>query len=267
VTQDILTLGMQADEVRRRLFGSRVTYQRVQVIASAMQPLPEIAAAATEVRLLGLPPTLDDAVAAVRALRSIAGGRRVSAFSLAALITRTTEGWGGLDETLAQLRDAGADDVAEIALDEVDDLAGAMRQVRGAGLLGERLTLTRPAGPRLEELLARAATAGSVRRVSPLPRVVAHDRPTTGYEDVRTIALARLALAGGADGSAPSIEVDWSLYGPKLAQVALLFGADHLDAVSPFSDPSLGRRRETVEDVERNIRAAGFEPHEYRPAA
>jgi 2-iminoacetate synthase ThiH len=60
------------------------------------------------------------------------------------------------------------------------------------------------------------------------------------------------------------IEVDWSLYGPKLAQVALSFGADHLDAVPATSDPALGRRRETVEDVERNIRAAGFEPREVK---
>jgi 2-iminoacetate synthase ThiH len=70
--------------------------------------------------------------------------------------------------------------------------------------------------------------------------------------------LARLALG------ATSIEVDWSLYGPKLAQVALTFGADHLDAVSADNDPSMGPRRGTIEDVERNIRAAGFEPREER---
>ncbi len=63
-----------------------------------------------------------------------------------------------------------------------------------------------------------------------------------------------------------AIEVDWLLYGPKLAQVALTFGADFLDAVPATSDESMGRRRQTVEDVERNIRAAGFEPEEYRPA-
>ena len=76
--------------------------------------------------------------------------------------------------------------------------------------------------------------------------------------------MARLALKDvGRRGV--SIEVDWSLYGPKLAQVALTFGADHLDAVPATSDAQLGPRRATVEDVERNIRAAGFEPHEYRP--
>ena len=79
------------------------------------------------------------------------------------------------------------------------------------------------------------------------------------------IALSRLAFAEVKRYGSVSIEVDWSLYGPKLAQVALTFGADHLDAVAATSDPALGPRRATVADVERNIRAAGFEPREYRP--
>jgi 2-iminoacetate synthase ThiH len=80
------------------------------------------------------------------------------------------------------------------------------------------------------------------------------------------VALARLVLAEVASPTPVYVEVDWSLYGPKLAQVALAFGADFLDAVPATTDDSLGRRRGTVEDVERNIRAAGFEPEEYRPA-
>jgi 2-iminoacetate synthase ThiH len=81
------------------------------------------------------------------------------------------------------------------------------------------------------------------------------------------VALSRLAFDDVKIYGPVSIEVDWSLYGPKLAQVALTFGADHVDAVTATSDVALGPRRATVEDVERNIRAAGFEPREYRPAA
>ena len=80
---------------------------------------------------------------------------------------------------------------------------------------------------------------------------------------MRMVALARLAVAAKSPGPV-KIEIDWSLYGPKLAQVALTFGADHLDAVAASTDPALGRRRGTIEDVERNIRAAGFEPEEIR---
>jgi 2-iminoacetate synthase ThiH len=54
------------------------------------------------------------------------------------------------------------------------------------------------------------------------------------------------------------IQVDWSQYGPKLAQVALTFGANDLDRVSRVDDQSLGRRRTSVEDVRRNVAAAGF---------
>ena len=73
---------------------------------------------------------------------------------------------------------------------------------------------------------------------------------------MKRVALARLSV------DVSSIQVDWALYGPKLAQVALTVGADDLDAVSAIDDLSEGRRRAPLEDVLRNIRAAGFEPLE-----
>ena len=52
------------------------------------------------------------------------------------------------------------------------------------------------------------------------------------------------------------------LYGPKLAQVALTFGADHLDAVPATSDAALGprrgdRRRRRAQHPRRGFRTAG----------
>ena len=81
--------------------------------------------------------------------------------------------------------------------------------------------------------------------------------PTTGYDDVKRVALARLFV-----DNVPSIQVDWSLYGPKLAQVALTVGADDVDAVSAVDDMTEGRRRAPLEEIRRNIRAAGSEPVE-----
>src|SRR4029079_19715582 len=81
--------------------------------------------------------------------------------------------------------------------------------------------------------------------------------PTTGYEDVKRIALARLVV-----DNVPSIQVDWSLYGPKLAQVALTVGADDVDGVSPEDDMGEGRRRAPLEEIPRNIVAAGQGPGE-----
>jgi 2-iminoacetate synthase ThiH len=58
------------------------------------------------------------------------------------------------------------------------------------------------------------------------------------------------------------IQVDWALYGPKLAQVALTFGADDIDSVEVGVDDAKGRRRSPIEEIRRGIRAAGFEPVE-----
>jgi len=74
---------------------------------------------------------------------------------------------------------------------------------------------------------------------------------------VRRIALARLFIT-----NIPSIQVDWSLYGPKLAQVALTVGADDLDSVSPIDEVPEGRRRAPLEEIRRNIAAAALEPVE-----
>ena len=71
------------------------------------------------------------------------------------------------------------------------------------------------------------------------------------------MALTRLLLP-----SVPSVQVDWTLYGPKLAQVALTMGADDLDAVTAEDDAPDGRRRAPLEEVLRNIRAAGLTPCE-----
>ena len=96
-----------------------------------------------------------------------------------------------------------------------------------------------------------------IRAFAPLPRAVNPAVPTTGYDDVKRIALARLTL-----DSIPSIQVDWSLYGAKLSQVALTVGADDLDGVGAEEDLSQGRRRTPREEVRRNIAAAGLVPVE-----
>ena len=96
-----------------------------------------------------------------------------------------------------------------------------------------------------------------IRAFAPLPRNVNPAVPTTGYDDVKRVALARIVV-----DNVPSIQVDWALYGAKLAQVALTVGANDIDAVSAVDDLSEGRRRAPLEDVQRNIRAAGQEPVE-----
>jgi aminodeoxyfutalosine synthase len=74
---------------------------------------------------------------------------------------------------------------------------------------------------------------------------------------VKTVALARLAAPAVA-----CVQVDWPRYGPKLAQVALSFGADDVDGISASDDAAEGRRRAPLEEIRRNIEAAGFAPVE-----
>ena len=56
--------------------------------------------------------------------------------------------------------------------------------------------------------------------------------------------------------------MDWALYGPKLAQVALTIGADDVDGVAAVDPGTLGARRSPLEEIRGNIRAAGLEPVE-----
>jgi hypothetical protein len=269
---DILSLGMAADEARQQgQTRAPVTYLRVHAMTAeqiaARLPVPD---AAAEVRIHDLPSSLDDAVAQVRAVRARAGDRRVAAYSMADLETRAAEGWGELDAILKPLVAAGMSDVAELPVDQLQDVIVSIRALTAAGAAPRRITVSRPLGDRKIEILESVRRCrignGTPASFSPLPRHAPLDKPTTGYEDLRMVALARLALDEERASGPWSIEVDWSLYGPKLAQVALTFGADHLDAVPAESDPALGPRRATVEDIERNIRAAGFEPREVRPA-
>ena len=95
-----------------------------------------------------------------------------------------------------------------------------------------------------------------IESINPLPLSLSAFKPTTGYDDVSR-AIACLAAP-----QVPHIQVDWLRYGPKLAQVALTFGADDVDGVSALDAAPEGRRRAPLEEIRRNIEAAGFEPVE-----
>jgi aminodeoxyfutalosine synthase len=94
---------------------------------------------------------------------------------------------------------------------------------------------------------------------------------TTGLEDLRHIATARLVL-----DNVPHIKAYWVMITPKLAQVALSFGADDLDGtvVEETIYHMAGARTEQMlprPELERVVREAGFVPVErdtlYNPIA
>ena len=256
---DILPLGMAADAVRRRLRGTRVTYLRVAGCAFDQSFADAIPPAAREIRITGAPSTLDVAVSAVRSAKAVAGDRTVSGFSWSDVDRVASAKGAGVSRTLAELRRAGLDTIAELPLDAVPDAVVGI--LADAGFRRLRLTIhDAPAGDRLQ-LMQRAFTLqeryGCIQTLNPLPAVLRAFRPTTGYADVKAVAVARLAAP-----NIPSVQVDWSRYGPKLAQVALTFGADDLDAVPSSDEAPEGWRRAPVAEVRRNIEAAGFTPVE-----
>jgi len=162
---------------------------------------------------------------------------------------------------LVRLRSAGLVAIAHIPLDRIDNLAEALDRLVAAGYRDVRLTIDKAPADIRTKLVLRAAELqkefACIQAISPLPSTLDAMRPTTGYDDVKTIAITRLAAP-----NIPTVQVDWRRYGPKLAQVALTFGADDVDNVTASDDAPDGRRRAPLEDVRRNIEAAGFEPAE-----
>lgn len=259
-TPDILPLGMLADTARRRRHGARTTFLRAAVYpldATLGDPVPT---QAKEIRITGSPKDLSHALGLLDRVKSVAAGRTISALSWTDVERLAGDGQKPTRDVLSALRAAGLDGFAELPLDRMD-IDVAIDSLAAAGFDRLRLTIDTIAADQRTALFVRAQRTqqrlGCIHAINPLPMTLATFRPTTGYEDVKTVAIARLAAP-----DVPTIQVDWLRYGPKLAQVALTFGADDIDGISPSDDASEGRRRAPLEEVRRNIEAAGYTPVE-----
>jgi aminodeoxyfutalosine synthase len=284
-TTDLVTVGMIASEARRVRVGDRVTYIRVAELAanlaaaapaaiagtaalasSAETPTAWPPASAREVRIIGTPASAAEVIAAARAAALAMGTRpdvSLTAFSLADLWTLAGSDASRLRELAASLREAGVSAVAEVPLDEfssADALAAAIAAVTSAGLLAPVASWHAAPEDAVASLMALHALqeqTHAFRAFAPLPRQQSISAPSTGYEDVKIVAVARAVL-----NNVDHIQVDWAAHGPKLAQVALLFGASDLDRVSPADDAPLGHRRAPIEEVQRNVKSAFLDPVE-----
>jgi len=271
----LIDVGVDGDAVRRELHGARTTFGRVfEVHVDAPPPSAPAGLSAGEIRLVGRPSSDDAALRAVAATAAIANRVPLMGFSLVDLAALA----GDVEKLRAlcsRLRSAGLEGIAEFPIDvELPmDTFDAIRAVRAGGLTVRRLTVALPPpGERAPgtaaldvegrlALVAHAAniqeTVGGFRAFAPLARAQSTAVPTTGYADIKQIALARVAVR-----DIETIQVDWALYGPKLAQVALTTGADDVDGVAAIDAGALGPRRSPLEEIKMNIRAAGLEPIE-----
>ena len=260
-SHDIISIGVRADEVRRARHGTTTTFVRVADVAADPGAPITVPPAAGEVRIVGVPASRIAAADRVRRVVEAARGVAVSGFSLSDLEHLAARESVTLRALLEDLRTAGLELIADAPVDCLQDPRRSIEEVNIAGLALARLTVDRASSadpvPQLKDVAELQRAVGVVRAFAPLPRRVNPTVPTTGYEDVKRVALARIIV-----DNVPTIQVDWSLYGPKLAQVALTVGADDVDAVSAEDAAPEGRRRAPLEEIRRNIRAAGQEPVE-----
>lgn len=260
-SHDIITIGMAADDVRRGLHGVKTTFVRVAIVSAEPGSPVSIPVAAGEVQIAGIAPSREAALARVSEVAGAAGKVPVSGYSLADLEALAACERITLRSLLEDLHAVGLELVAEAPFDALHDPRRSIEEVNIAGLALGRLTVNQlpPSDAVLwyKRVAALQHAVSVIRAFAPLPRRLNPQAPSTGYDDVRQVALARLCI-----DNVSSIQLDWSLYGPKLAQVALTMGADDLDRVSALDDLSAGRRRAPLEEVCRNIRAAGQEPVE-----
>jgi aminodeoxyfutalosine synthase len=260
-SHDIISIGMLADDLRRQRHGARTTFVRVATTsADAGAPVVRPPSAG-ELRIVGVPVSRAAAVERVSRVAAAADGAAVTGFSLADLEALSAREGVTLRALLEELRAAGLELVAEAPMDLLQDPRRSIEEVNIAGLSLARLTVEKAGSadpmPLLKAVAVLQRAVAVVRAFAPLARRVNPALPTTGFEDVKHVALARLVV-----DNVPSIQVDWSLYGPKLAQVALTVGADDVDGVSADDDLTEGRRRAPLEEIRRNIVAAGQEPVE-----
>ena len=263
-SDNLLGLGALAEDCCRRRNGERVTFVRVHEVRAdaAGGSALEIPEAAGEVRITGVPAEPDGWPRLVEQVATAAGAVPVTGFALDDIVAAAAGDPDAVAGRLAALRAAGLSLLAEARLDRLPgpqwlDAAAA------ADLPVARLTVAEAAGDAAEASLAAIHTAASwgaalaqVHAFAPLPRRLAA-QPTTGFRDLRQVALARLLVE-----NVDSIQVDWNLYGHKLAQVALLFGASDVDAVEAGAGGAPGARRAPAAEVRRNIEAAARTPVE-----
>ena len=254
---DLIAVGVAGDDVRRQMHGRRTTFVRVleMHVDAPLQSLPH-GAQPGELRIVGVPASLQTAIAAIRAAAEVAGDVPVTGFSAADLFPL-----GAFDETSRLLKAAGLGAIAHLPIDLAADPRSTVDVIRNAGLAINTITVQELEDERRLSLCEAArelqAAVGGFQAFAPLPRSISLTKPTTGYDDVKMVSLARVMVT-----NVPSIQVDWQLYGPKMAQVALTVGANDIDNVSAVDPGLLGTRRSPLEEINRNIRAAALEPVE-----
>jgi len=254
--------------------------------------------AVTEFHIVGgLHPTLPFGyyVDLLKALRQRFPQVHLKAFTMVEIEWLARRGKQSIPETIEILKDAGLGSCpgggAEIFAKRVRDIIctdkisgeewlDIARQVHQAGVRSNATMLyghVETDEERVDHLLRLRELqdeTGGFQVLIPLAfhpenTALAHLPRTTGFQDLKNIAVPRLLL-----DNFDHIKAYWIQIGPRLAQIALHFGADDLDGtiIEETITHAAGAATEagmTHQEIERLIRAAGRDPVErdtlYRP--
>jgi hypothetical protein len=233
---DVLHLGALADAARKRLRGERVVLVRVHALPWTGEPPPPPSESPDEVRLEGALPdgaTPADVRATLARAAAAAPGAALRAVRPAEVPALARAAGLPPRSLLSRLEDAGLRTLAHpSAADDPAATREGLLAARGAGMAVDAPLAYGPrtsAADLAAAILALRDLPGGAdgwRTVTPIPDGLPEESPltgTTGLQDLRVFACARLLLPGG-----PRLAVEAALHGPKLAAVALSFGADTL---------------------------------------
>ena len=272
--EDLLSLGMRADQLRRAMHPERiVTYTNTIHIVGAFEDDEAKTLAAVEQGVergatgavlewahtqAAFSP--DPVEALVRTLRL-----RYPTLWLEMRIARSTVTAVDLEASFERLQAAGLDSIASY------DTALSLH--RAAHAAGMRTVIDLPVFPQ-ETPSDREATLAAIGRLqtetggftalrvtAPVNSVEHLSEELTAVEYLTAVAMARLTLP-----NIPHIECSWRAQGLKLLQMTLRFGAD--DAGSSCLEQTIARPgpdSPTEEDLRHIIRDAGLSPVERRP--
>jgi aminodeoxyfutalosine synthase len=219
----------------------------------------------------------------------------LKAFTMVEIAFLAKRGKLSIEETLRQLKDSGLDSlpgggaeifnerVRRVICDHKIDGDQWLETARTAHLLGLKSNATMLYGhiendeDRADHLIRLRALQDETRGFQtyiplafhPANTPLQHLFTTTGMADIKSIAVGRLVL-----DNFPHIKAYWQMMSPKVAQIALRFGADDIDGTvieekiyhdAGATTPQGMRRNELM----RLITEAGREPVErdtmYRP--
>ena len=262
--RDLVTVGMLGETARKAL-SWRARDVRPGLADSAGDALPAAPVDAGEVRISSsAAASVDGMRAQVHAAAAIAGGVPLTGFSLSDLLElarRRSPGARRSGACAAGGRDSTpSPKFRSIGLGDTENAIEVVRAVMHGGLGG------------LARHGRRARRCRSARPDRAGGRDSARDRRAAGVRAAAASGSRRDAVdrlrrrpddSGGASWSArsPRIQVDWPLYGPKLAQVAIAYGADDIDGVAADGRPAarapaIAARGHRTADP-RRVRGAG----------